>query len=316
MRATFLDARLEAAYRRDGYVTVPLLDPDEVATLRALYEDLGTPAGDPEREGTFNTWNTFDAAYKSAVDAGVIAVLGPHLAALFDRQRILLSNFLVKYPGDRGEMPIHQDTSMVLEPEHSSAEVWVALEDTGADNGELWMVPGSQDWVPTIRGINAWFHSPFTAVEERIRARHAIGVPMKAGEATVFNHATLHFSRPNRTDRPRLAAITDVIPEEAEHVHCFDNEDGTVEVCQVDEAFWMANTPATLGTRPLSARPLATRPDLPPDLTDADLDALVTAGRAVDTTGGCTSLDPDARPGGRGRRRWRVRRRSPRPAAP
>lgn len=314
MRATFRDADLEAAYQRDGYVTLPLLDADEVATLRALYEDLGTPAGDPERQGTFNTWNTFDQDYKAAIDAGVTALVGPHLASLLDRQRIVFSNYLVKYPGERGDMPLHQDTSLVLEPEHSSAEVWIALEDIDAGNGELWMVPGSHDWVPTIRGINASLHSPFASVADRIRSRHAVSVPMRSGEATLFNHATLHFSHPNRTDRPRLAAITDVIPEEAAHIHCFDNADGTVEVCRIDPAFWMVNTPATLGTRPASARTLATLPARPPDLTDADLDALVAEGRAVDTAAGCRSLDPAARAAPRsGRRRW-LRRRSPRPA--
>lgn len=295
------DTALEAAFVRDGYVTLPLLDPDEVASLRSVFDDLGAPPGDPDRHGTFNTWNTFDQGYKAAIDAGIIGVLGSHLADVFDRQRVLLSNFLVKYPGEKSDLQVHQDTNLVDEAVHCSAELWVALEDAHADNGQLWMVPGSHTWTPALRGISSWFRSPYTGIEERIVQRHAVAVPMRAGEAMVFNHATLHFSRANTTDRPRLAAITDVIPEETRHIHYFGNDDGTVDVFEVDEAFWMQNTPATLGTRPPVAQRVAVVTDDTPPLTATNLDALVRAGRAIDTTKpGCATLDPAAR----GRTRW------------
>jgi hypothetical protein len=282
VRATFSDAGLDAQLGRDGFATVPMLDPDEVAALRATFERLGAAPGDPHL-ACHSSFHTNDSEYKRAVDREVRGALSPHLDRLFDRQRALPCNFISKWPSAMSGFGLHQDLSLVDERAHRSVEVWVALDDTDAHNGQLWMVPGSHRWLPTnIRGING-FGFAFADVTRRIIQRHAVPVPIPAGHAVVFDHAVLHFSLPNRSDAARLVAITDLIPEEAPHLHYFGNPDGGIDVYEIGDEFWTDNNPFTLWKPPPSSQLVATIARRPVRLSDADLDDLVAAGAARET---------------------------------
>jgi Phytanoyl-CoA dioxygenase (PhyH) len=280
VRATFQDPELQATLEHDGYAVVPLLDADDVTRLRAAYERLGSAPGDPGM-ACHSSFHSYDPEYKQQVDEKIREVLDPHLARVFDRQRPLPCNFINKYPGGMGGFGLHQDLSLVDESEFRSVEVWIALEDTDATNGQLWMVPQSHTWLPTVRGIQS-FPFSFGDASRRIIDRHARPVPVSAGTAIVFNHATLHFSFPNRSDHARLAAITDLIPEEAEHLHYFGDGDGNVDVYAIDEAFWVENNPFTLHKPPPASTRIGRVDFQPRQLTDEDLDRLVAEGRAID----------------------------------
>lgn len=280
MRSTFVDAQLDAALDRDGYVVVPFLSDDEVSDLRDHFDRLGPAPGDG-RQACHSSFHSFDRDYKLAVDREVRRVFTPHLDRLFDRQRALPCNFLVKWPGANSGFGLHQDVALCDELSFRSVEVWVALEDIDETNGQLWMVPGSADWLPGYtRGINA-NEFPFRDVAKRIIARHSRPVSVKAGQAVVFRHATLHFSLPNRSGSPRLVAITDLIPEEALHLGYFGDGDGGIEEYALEADFWTDNSPFDLRQPDESAR----RRSLAVDarrLTDDDLDRLVAEGRAID----------------------------------
>ncbi len=281
MRATFRDPELQATLERDGYAVLPFLDADQVAYLRAKYEERGSAPGDPHL-ACHSSFHSYDRSYKLWVNDLIRGVIDPILERTFDRQRALPCNFIVKWPGGMGGFGLHQDLSLVDEREHRSVEVWMALDDTTPENGQLWMVPGSHAWIPTLRGIHA-FHFPFSQVVPRIIERHARPVPVPAGHAVVFNHATVHWSYPNKSDRPRLTAITDLIPEEAAHLHYFGDGEGTVEAYEISDSFWTDNSPFTLHQPPPAS---ASRGVVDyfeyVELTDADLDRLVAEGRAID----------------------------------
>ena len=280
MRQTFRDPSRQATLERDGYVVVPLLDQSEVDALRAAHERLGRAPGDPGR-ACQSSFHSYDADYKQAVDREIRAVLDPHLEEVFDRQRPLPCNFIAKYPGGMGGFGLHQDLSLVDEDEFRSVEVWIALEDTNETNGQLWMVPGSHTWLPTVRGIQS-FPFAYGEVSRRIIDRHAVPVPVTAGTAVVFTHAILHCSFPNRTETPRLVAITDLIPEEAQHLHFFGDGDGNVEAYVIDESFWVENNPFTLHKPPPASQKLGRVDFEHRSLTDEDLDRLVAEGRAIE----------------------------------
>ncbi|HWJ64781.1 MAG TPA: phytanoyl-CoA dioxygenase family protein [Acidimicrobiales bacterium] len=280
MRPTFFDPQLQDTLDTQGFAVLDLLDDDQVTALVDAYERLGRAPGDPER-ACISTFHTYDKDYKAATHEAVQAVLAPVLAETFDRQRALPSNFLVKWPGGFSGFGLHQDLSLVDEREHRSVEVWIGLCDIDDQNGQLWMVPGSHRWMPTLRGIQS-FPFPFGQVTRRIIEDHAVPVPIRAGQAIVFNHATLHFSMPNRTDDKRLVAIADLIPEEAEHLHFFGDGDGGVDVYRIGDEFWVDNSPFTLWQPPPDSQRIgAVDWFTPHELTDDDLDELVRTGRAV-----------------------------------
>ena len=282
MRPTFFDPELERTLERDGYAITPFLDAGQVQALVDAYDRLGRAPGDPER-ACISTFHTYDAAYKAATHQAIIEVLGPRLAETFDRQRALPSNFLVKWPGGFSGFGLHQDLSLVDEREHRSVEVWIALCDIDEHNGQLWMVPGSHDWMPTLRGIQS-FPFAFGNVTQRIIERHAVPVPVKAGDAVVFNHATLHFSLPNRTSERRMVAISDLIPEEAEHLHFFGDGQGNIDVYRIGDEFWVDNSPFTLWKPPPNSQRVGQVDWFTyHEMTDQDLDRMVAAGKAVES---------------------------------
>lgn len=283
MRATFTDPELQRRFEQDGYVVVPLLDAHAVVELRRSFDRLGHAPGDPG-VACHSSFHSADREYKVRVDSDVRSVLRPALDRVLDRQRMLPCNYIVKWPGAFSGFGLHQDLSLVDERIHRSAEVWVALDETTTENGMLWMVPGSHRWIPTIRGISA-FPFPFASVSERIVRRHARPVPVAAGEAVVFNHATLHFSMPNRTSRPRLVAITDVIPEEAQHLHFFGNGEGEVDAYEIGDSFWTDNNPFTLWKPPPGSQLVGPVDFAYRELTDDALDRLVSDGLAIDAEG-------------------------------
>lgn len=282
MRATFKDVGLQAQLERDGYAVVSLLGPDEVESLRSSFDTLGPAPGDPHL-ACHSSFHSYDEDYKTEVDEVVREALEPHLERVLDRQRMLPCNFIVKWPSGMSGFGLHQDLSLVDESEHRSVEVWVALDETTEQNGQLWVVPGSHRWLPgNVRGIQS-FPFPFGSVTRRIIERHARPVPLQPGEAIVFNHATLHFSMPNRSERPRLVAIADLIPEEAAHLHYFGDGNGNVRAYEIDDRFWTANNPFTLGTAPEGAKDLGRIDAEYRELTDEDLDRLVSEGWAIES---------------------------------
>ena len=295
MRATFKDMQLQSDLDRDGYAVLHLLEPDEVDTLRSDLDHLGPAPGDPHL-ACHSSFHSHDQGYKVAVDGAVRSVLLPHIDRRLDRQRALPSNFIVKWPGGMSGFGLHQDLSLVDEREHRSVEMWVALDDTNESNGQLWMVPGSHRWLPgNIRGIHA-FPFAFADVSRRIIERHAVPVPLRAGEAIVFDHATLHFSQPNRTDSPRRVAIADLIPAEAAHLHYFGDGDGDVGVYEIGDEFWTANNPFTLWRPPPESSRVGSADQPAVSVTDADLDRWVAEGVARETGSGARGAINAAKP--------------------
>ena len=309
MRPTMIDQQQQATLDRDGFVVVPLLTPAEVTALRDGFEALGSAPGDPHL-ACHSSFHSSDTDFKRRVDQQVRSVLLPHIEEVFDDQRALPSNYIVKWPSAMSGFGLHQDLSLVDERHHRSVELWVALDDTDEQNGQLWMVPGSHRWLPTnIRGING-FDFSFAEVTRRIIDRHAVPVPLRAGMAIVFNHATLHFSLPNRSDRPRRVAIADLIPSEAQHLHYFGDGTGGIDVYEIDDSFWTNNNPFTLWKPPPSAQRVGHMDNPNRSLGATDLDQLLDSGQAIESdqrprgapNAGkpwchrCGSLDVDAAP--------------------
>lgn len=280
MRATFKDPELQRRFEQDGYVVVPFLTPEEAAELDAAYDDLGPAPGDPQRAciATFFTWDT---EYKLAADRLIATALGPRIDELFDDHQVMPGNFVVKWPGDQSGFGLHQDLSILDETQFRSCEVWCALTDTDAANGQLWLTPGSHRWRHHIRGIHA-FPSLVQGQEDRVINRHSVAEPLKAGEAIIFDHATYHFSLPNRTDRRRVAATIDLIPREAQHLHYFGDGQGRVDTYEIDASFWVEQNPFVLVQAPPSATPVASTTEEFVPLSSDDLDRLVAEGRAIE----------------------------------
>ena len=87
-----------------------------------------------------------------------------------------------------------------------------------------------------IRGAGQLFPNYMDAMEE-LRPYMA-NFPMKAGEALVFRHSTIHGSPPNLSDQPRVVAAASIIPAQADlRIHFQAIGSDKIEVVSPEDDF-------------------------------------------------------------------------------
>lgn len=229
---TFVDADLERAFRRDGYVVVDFASPDLVAELLDLYGRLDSGID----EGYYPSLMSEDRAYKTATHREVTDRLWPHLDALLDGYQPLLGVFMVKHPGPDTEVVPHQDWIVADESERPTMNVWLPLTPVTDETGRMRVLPGSHHWLEGLRGSPS-FPTQWEATYERVRDELMVPVDLGPGQAMVYDIRVLHGTPPNRSGATRMVTSLYAIPEGAPPVHYYRAPDGTVTGYRVPEDF-------------------------------------------------------------------------------
>lgn len=248
-RHALRDATLDHQLQQDGFVLVPLLDDDEVATLRAHY---GTLHG-WEGAGFEADLNNPDTDYRHTISEVLSDALDDRITALFADHEPFLRLFLCKWPGEQSDLYLHRDWMYTDERlGHRTYVVWVALQDITDDTGRLQVLRGSHRFDPMLRGTNLnaeWVQS------DDVRARlEAIDVP--AGTAVVFDNQLVHASLPNTSGRPRLVTAIGMKERGADLVHFHRSGDGVAARYAVDGEFFLTVTPGQLLAGPPDSEPV------------------------------------------------------------
>lgn len=220
------------ALEHEGFTTTPLLDAEELAAARALWEGL---AVDPDL--AYYTTNVHeDRATARRIDLALKDILGPGAARALPGHEPFLAAFILK-GAHGGEVGLHPDWTYTDEREHRAVLFWCPLVDTDTANGTLYVIPRSHHWVHGLRGSGD-FPSPVDGVAETLVRTRTVSVPLRAGEAIVYDAAILHGSAPSRSGRPRPAAALAVAPRGAPLVHFHREPGGPVEGFLIDESYY------------------------------------------------------------------------------
>lgn len=229
---TFRDPATEKRYCQDGYAVVPLLDD---AAVRAVTE-AARPLLRTVEDTFAATLYTDDVAYRRAVDTTLRPLFDAPLAAVLADQRCFVANLLAKPSGPGTDLGVHQDWTFVDEARQTSATVWCPLVDVDEGNGTLVVFRGSHLLARSWRG-SPRLPTPFDGLEERIWADHGTAVEAKAGHAVVYDHRTVHWSGPNRSDDLRLTVGLGVAPAGVPLIHLHAAADGSVTRYEVPDDF-------------------------------------------------------------------------------
>ncbi|MEL6347945.1 MAG: phytanoyl-CoA dioxygenase family protein [Myxococcota bacterium] len=143
----------------------------------------------------------------------------PGLAKIVDevgiaQPRLVQSMYIFKAPGVGGAVNVHQDASFLRTEPASVVGLWFALHDADPGNGCLWALPGRhREPVRSVFGYDAPDGGLGTTVTDArpwdLDEAVPIGVPM--GTLVVLHGRLPHFSRPNRSRRPRDAYALHVV---------------------------------------------------------------------------------------------------------
>jgi hypothetical protein len=204
MRTVFKDGTLQGRYERNGYVTVPALDVEQVEELRQRYSGLP-----PIDDAGWSMRVFLDPASHSQVIDGL-------LARYLRDYIVLLGSFFSKKPGKGSTVAPHCDWTFVDEDRCASMQIWIPLVDTKQENGALYLLRGSHKLV-MIRGTR--IRRRFALVEHLLDYEQFDYLPLKAGEAVFFDHRIIHRSSANMTNEPRIAVAVTAVPSDAELIH-------------------------------------------------------------------------------------------------
>lgn len=216
------DNKLADQLETDGYLVVPFCSEQQISQLIELFRTVSVDKESPFWSSSFLA----DTEFKEQLSSSVNDILGSSVTDVMSDHKPLGSSFLVKQPGEYSVMPIHQDWTVVDESKFGSYTFWMPLQDTNSKNGCLQVIPGSHK-------LNSQLRSPslpvdFEGIRQELRS-YLIDVPLKAGEAILFNHALMHASPPNKTSEPRIAVTYGFVPNEAGLCMYYGSTEGKVK---------------------------------------------------------------------------------------
>lgn len=230
----FRSGSLQRAYDRHGFVVVPLLDDVEVGIVRREFDKLDHP----DLTGFFSSLYSSDHDYKVATSTVLEPFARKAAARYLTGARLLATNFVTK-SGPTSSMGPHQDWTFVDERGWSSLNVWCPLMDVSHRTGALYLLDGGQRLPFTIRGAN--IPSAFAEIEEEVRAAMTC-VPMRQGDALMYDHRLLHASPVNESDEIRVAAVAVFFPEATRPLHFRASEGARLERYEIDDTFFVTYT--------------------------------------------------------------------------
>lgn len=230
------DRKLDEQLATSGYVVIQLLEPDELAVVRAAVAAAGPAPGDT-RTGLFNdTWST-DHGYRVAAADALRVPLDPVASAAFSGYHSLTWVTITKWPGADGAVVAHRDLSFVEETRHQSYGVWCALEDVGPAEGTLYVVPRSHREAPPIR-VHQSADNIDPGFDPTTDAR-AVTISLSAGQALVYHHGLIHGSGPNETERRRTVVAGVLVPDDVSARYSIELEPGRGVSVEIDSDFFV-----------------------------------------------------------------------------
>lgn len=225
-RPRFADPDDDAAFERDGYVVVDLVDAAGLEQLSSVFAALEPPGP----VGFTASLQGRDLEENLVIADQILAVVGPGLHRTLTGFEVIGATFLTKTGGDEGAMEVHQDWNSVDERTDRSMNVWCTLRDIDLADGPLEVVPGSHLWFDAVRA--PLVPSPTFAFDGQLEAG-LVALELRAGQAVIYDHALLHGSRANRSGRPRTIAQVGITGVGAPLVMGFPAGDDQIELRSV-----------------------------------------------------------------------------------
>jgi hypothetical protein len=231
MLPAFNDPLLQKQFDQKGYVLLPsLLSDVDIRTLTDLFVRFQSECIGPFHTSHFST----DVAYKKQTHDTIVDVVFPKVAPYLNDFAPLFGNFMVKNPDPTVALDLHADWTYVDEQRFNSVAVWVPLIDVDAQNGCLGVIDGSQKVTNKIRG--PLIRQSSRDHESEWEKRYGKLLPMKAGDAIIYDHALLHYSQANKTSKARPALNLSLAPAQAPWIHyCMPEGAADIEMYSVTD---------------------------------------------------------------------------------
>lgn len=270
MRNIFPNEEWQAEFDKKGYVIVPgFLSREDVDHLSRVYDQYSIN----DRSGFHASSHINSYNYRNIINQEIGNIFETNARNLLTNYRACFAAFTVKEPGYESAVPNHLDWSMVDEDKHISLTIWCPLTDITAENGQLWVLEGSHKMGKTIRGGPEYYiysEKPFSELQRNLYKQ--VGLPVKAGDAVIYDHRLFHGSSANLSNDTRLAINQTMLPSEVPSTHYYLKDHHTIEVFEVDDDFYLRYE---MGTMPTGVKHVETLTIQPNFLSMKEIDQLI-----------------------------------------
>ncbi len=229
-RRLFINDVLEQHYQDKGYAVIDFIDETQVAKLKALYSQhyVVSPTG-----FFASQYDPNDLA-KQEIYQTILEICSDNLTSHFYEAEPFIASFLVKKANSNSEVSPHLDWTFVDEKKYSSVTVWCPLVDCDEQNGTLEVVEGSHRLMDTLRG-SPQLPFPYFGYDLYSYTKQ---IPIKAGQAVVYNHSAIHASKNNNSNADRIATGIGLKPKEADLFHVHLSPDGKLKKYRASADFF------------------------------------------------------------------------------
>jgi len=230
----FRDDKLNVIFEREGIVQIPLLNTDDLESLRALYESIPASHGD---RSFHSTMFINDPAYRKLIDAALREFILPKIFGYLEGFEMLFANFIIKEPSANTAVAIHQDWNFCA-PEHLSFNIWIPLVDINEQTGRFYALKGSHKIFNNIR-YTPYENDRYDGVKEYVLSHSSAFTPL-AGEALIYHGAVIHYSDSNISNNRRLAIGCVMVEKNVPLLHYYRPFPGDkrLEIYAVDPIFY------------------------------------------------------------------------------
>jgi len=214
VHVVFNDAALQEEFATNGYVVLPnILSAAELTTIKDAYLPF-----EKEISQSFHTSHfSADVDYKATVQQAIFDVVYPHVKSFVNDYIPVFANLMIKHANPENFLQMHADWTYVDETQYRSISVWIPFVDTTAANGCFGVIEKSHQFMNAIRGPGIQQNN---FKRDRIWVKkYGKLVPVKAGDAIVFDHSLLHYSLANTTTESRPALNLSMAPKNAPLLH-------------------------------------------------------------------------------------------------
>lgn len=227
-----LDPSLNEQLFKDGYVTMPLLNSEEVDQLKKEFYKTHSQG---EVSGLYVTSTSKDPDTIETANRAIKKAFKRAIELNFKNINALGGTFITKPANEDQPLHPHQDWNIVDETKFRSFTIWVPLQDVNDANGCMYVLPRSHEWIRGYRHVTipCVYGRIYDQVWEQMMPIH-----LKAGQALIFDHALVHASKPNRSDQIRIAATHSMLSKNAE-MRFYWNNNGTVEEFECHNEYYI-----------------------------------------------------------------------------
>ena len=243
MHTVFKNIELQNKFNEDGFVVLPaFLGNNTISTLNSIYKKHFPK----EPEFFYSTSFIENQDLKKQLNSEIEELIKEKVSENFNDFKTLGSSFLSKPIGENGQMPVHQDWTVVDENKFASITIWIPLIGTHSKNGAIKVLKASQKFNTALRSPT--IEPNISEISEDILERMET-LEMKAGDAFIFNHAVFHASAINFSKEERVALTYGLVHQDAELCFYHNNGNNEIEKYSVDQHFFQ-NYNSSIGEKP------------------------------------------------------------------